>query len=173
MARVADNGRLRRHVLDHHGVGTDLRVSPDGHRPEQLGARADRDVVVEGRVALASREPGAAQRHALVERHPVADLGGLRDHHSGAVIDEEVLADLRRRVDLDAGDRAARVGDGARGERNLGLPERVGNAMGEQRLHARPTGEDLERPDPTSGGIALAGRGDVARHLLEHSSERS
>ncbi len=32
---------------------------------------------------------GPAQGHSLVERHPVADLGGLADHHPGAVVDEE------------------------------------------------------------------------------------
>ena len=42
------------------------------------------------RVALAAGEAGAAERDALVERHPVADLGGLADHDAGAVVDEEV-----------------------------------------------------------------------------------
>ena len=54
MAGVADDGRVRRHVVDHDRVGADLRAVADGDRAEQLGARADRDVVLDGRVALAA-----------------------------------------------------------------------------------------------------------------------
>ena len=39
----------------------------------------------------------AAERDALIDRHVVADLGGLADHHAHAVIDEEAPADLRAR----------------------------------------------------------------------------
>ena len=106
VAGVADHGRARRHVLDDDRVGADLGAVADRDRAEQLGAGADGDVVAEGRVALAALEAGAAQRHPLVERHPLADLGRLADHHAGAVVDEELAADLRRRVDLDPGDRA-------------------------------------------------------------------
>ena len=36
---------------------------------------------------------GAAQRHALIQQHIVADFGGFADHHAHAVIDEEAAAD--------------------------------------------------------------------------------
>ena len=90
VAGVADHGRARRHVLDDDRVGADLGAVADRDRAEQLGAGADGDVVAEGRVALAALEAGAAQRHPLVEGHPLADLGGLADHHAGAVVDEEL-----------------------------------------------------------------------------------
>ena len=48
--------------------------------PEQLRARADRDVVLHRRMALARGEARAAERHALIQRHVVADVGGLADH---------------------------------------------------------------------------------------------
>ena len=62
-------------------------------------------------MALASLLAGAAQRHALVEHHVVADLGRLADDDAHAVVDEEALADLRAGVNLDAGDQTAEVGD--------------------------------------------------------------
>ena len=46
------------------------------------------------RVALAGRKAGAAERHALIQRHVVADLGRLADHHAHPVVDEEAVADL-------------------------------------------------------------------------------
>jgi hypothetical protein len=35
-------------------------------------------------------EAGAAKSHALVERHPIADLSRLADHNPGTVVDEEI-----------------------------------------------------------------------------------
>ena len=134
----ADDRRVRRHVADDDAVGADLRAVADLDRPEQLRARADRDVVLHRRVALAGLEAGAAERDALVERHVVADRRRLADHDARAVVDEEALADLRGVVDLDPGQRARRVGDRARQHRHAGLVQRVRDAVGEQRLDARP-----------------------------------
>ena len=80
-------------------------------------------------------------------------------------------ADRRRRVDLDPGDRAAREGDRPRRERHAGLVERVRDAMGEQRLDARPAREDLDRADPARRGVAVARRGDVAADLLDDAPQ--
>ena len=93
VAGVADDRAVRRDVGDDDAVGADLRAVADADRAEQLGAAADRHVVLDRRVALAGREAGAAERDALVERHVVADLGRLADHDAGAVVDEEALAD--------------------------------------------------------------------------------
>ena len=43
---------------------------------------------------------GPAKRDALVDRHVVADLGGLADDDE-AVVDEEVAPDPRAGVDVD------------------------------------------------------------------------
>ena len=47
VARVADHGRVRGHVLDHHGVRADLGPVADRDRTEQLRPGADRDVVLD------------------------------------------------------------------------------------------------------------------------------
>ena len=47
----ADGGGAGRHVLEHHGIGADDRAVADGHRPEDLGAAADVDVVAQARHA--------------------------------------------------------------------------------------------------------------------------
>ena len=44
-----------------------------------------------------------AQRDALVELHMVADHGRFANDDAGAMVDEEILADLRAGVDVDAG----------------------------------------------------------------------
>ena len=88
-------------------------------------------------------EPGAAERHALVERHVVADLSRLADHDARPVIDEQRLADPRRRMDLDAGDDLGQVGEEARHERHARLVQRVRDAVRQQRLDAAVGQQDL------------------------------
>ena len=165
MAGVADDRRVRRHVVDDDAVGADLRAVADRDRAEQLGAGADRDVVLDGRVALAGGEAGAAERHALVERHVVADLGRLADHDAHAVVDEEAAADRRRGMDLDSGDRARDRRDQPRQHRHAGAVQGVREPMGEQRVDARPGREDLERADVAGGRIAALRGADVTPDL--------
>jgi len=57
VARVPHHRGVGRNVMDHHAVGTDLRAVADGDRPEQLRARADGHVVLDGGVALAGGKP--------------------------------------------------------------------------------------------------------------------
>lgn len=51
---------------------------------------------------LAGTRGQSAQRNALVDLHVVADRGGLADDDAGCMVDEEVLADRRAGVDVDA-----------------------------------------------------------------------
>ena len=70
---------------------------------EQGRARIDDDIVLDDRVArvvlsqhaslFVDLEPLRAERHGLVDAHILADLGGLADHHAGAVVDENRSAD--------------------------------------------------------------------------------
>ena len=57
------------------------------------------------------------------------------------------------------------VGEHPRGERHAGLVQRVGEAVGEDRLHPAPAGEDLEVETAVRRRIAVARRGDVGAHL--------
>ena len=80
-------------------------------------------------------------------------------------------ADLRGRVDLHARHRPAREGDRPRRERHPGVVEGVGEPVREQRLHAGPAREDLDRADAASGGVAVASRRDVASDLADDPSQ--
>ena len=86
------------------GVVSDDRLSAEDRR-----TGVDRHVVADGRVALAGerivpRTRGErAERHTLIELDVVADVRRLADDDAGAVVNEEVRADLRAGVDVDAG----------------------------------------------------------------------
>jgi hypothetical protein len=122
-------------------------------------------------VALAAGEAGAAEGHALVDRHVVAHLGRFADHHARAVVDEQPAADLGGRVDLDPGEHLRDVGQHARCERHAGLVEGVRDAVREQRLHAPHREQDLRAADAARGRVALLGGREVLAHLARHASE--
>ena len=143
----------------------------DHDRPEQLGARADHHLVADGRVALAAREAGAAERHALVHRHVVADLGRLADHDAGPVVDEEPASDAGGGMDLHAGDHLHHVGEHARDQRDARLVQRVRDAVGQQRLDAAVGEQDLDPADAARSRVALLRRREVVAHLLDHPRE--
>src|SRR5438093_4934315 len=124
-------------------------------------------------MALAAGEAGASQRHSLVERHPVADLGRLPDHDTGAMVDEELTADVGRRKYLDPGRDAREIGKQARDQGHAGLLERVCDTVRQNRMDARVAREDLERPYSASSRIALANRGDVLADLTGYPSEHA
>ena len=94
----------------------DFGVVADLERTEYLCARPDHNAVAERRVTLAGVLTGTAEGDTLVERTVVADLRRFTDDDACAVVDEEALADGRTGVDLNAGDRACCLADGACGE---------------------------------------------------------
>src|SRR5665647_1585245 len=80
-----------RNVFDDNGVGADLHVVPDVYGTEDPSARTDGDVVVHQNV--------------------VADLRGLADDHTHAVVDEEAPSDLCAGMDLNPCDRPRELRD--------------------------------------------------------------
>ena len=53
------------------------------------------------------------------------------------------------------------------------MVQRMGHAMGQQRMHARPAREDLHRGDATRCGVAIVGGGDVTADLSGHAPQRA
>src|SRR5262249_34915468 len=127
---------------------------------------ADDDAATQGRVALALVPGGAAQGHAVVQRAVVAELGGLADHHAHAVVDESAPADLRPRMDLDAGEEARAGRSKPRQPAQFHAPEGVRQAVDEQRVEARVAGDDL--PGRAGGGVAVEHARDVFSDPGEH-----
>ena len=124
-SRHAHDGAVVGDVLNDDRVAADLDVVADADVAEHLGARAHRDIVAQGGVTLAGLVAGAAERDALVEHTVVAHNGGLADDDAHGVVDKEVLANLRGRVNLDAGDVAGDLREHA-GERAMTvLPQPV------------------------------------------------
>ena len=87
-----------------------LRALADLDRAEDLRAGSDHDAVAKRRMALAADagcRVGAAKRHMLVDGDIVADLGTFADD-AEAMVEEEALADLRARMNVDRRSGSAR-----------------------------------------------------------------
>jgi hypothetical protein len=103
LGRDSDHRLAGRNVFGNNGIGTDLRALAHLDRSEHLRPGSDHHSGPKRRVALAARtrgRVGAAQCHMLVNGDVVADLRALTDH-AEAVVEEEALADLGARMDVD------------------------------------------------------------------------
>src|SRR5690606_33484609 len=94
----------------------------------------------------------------------VTDLGGLSDHGE-AMVDEEVAADLRARMDVDRSHPARPVIDGAREEEPAAAIQAVRDPVIADRPHA---GVKENFQAGAWRGIARFDRIEIRRQTLEH-----
>ena len=110
-------------------------------------------------MALAALLARAAEGHALKERHVIADLSGLADDHTHAVVNEQARTDGCAGMDLDTGKEPGKLRQGARDKGNAFLPEPMGKPVEQERVNSRVREGDL---DPARcGGIHGKGRLEV------------
>ena len=92
------------------------RVLANYDRPENLRARADDDIVLQGGVAFAAdaiRRIGPAQRNALINRNVVTDFGRFANDGE-AMVDKQMMANRRTGMNVDGGEKTRQVIDAAR-----------------------------------------------------------
>ena len=76
----ANHHRVWRDLLDHHRAGADSAIIPHLERAEYLGPGADHDIVPDRRMPLLFLKARTAQRDALIDGDVLADLRGLADN---------------------------------------------------------------------------------------------
>ncbi len=121
-------------VADDRFAAEDGRVGIDHHtvfnRRMPLVASDQIAVVIGGKAE-------GPQRHALINLDVIADFACLADHHAGAVVDEEVIADGRPRMNVDAGLLVGPFANHAGNERHPQTAQLVSNAVAGNRLQPR------------------------------------
>lgn len=130
-----DHHRARRDGLDHDGIGADPAVLADLDRTEDLGPGADDHAVTDGGMAFPANHATAAESDAVIDRDVVADLRGFSDHHAGRVVDEHASTDDGTGVDIYTGQDASEFGSCPREQPGATLPQPVGEAVAQR---ARP-----------------------------------
>ena len=128
--------------------------SPTTKSAQHLRIGADDHTAPQRRVTLrALRQRRAAQRHALVDGAVVADLGGLADDDTHAMVDEHAPADRGAGVDLDAGEEASDVRNESAQPQQPALPAGMRPAVQHQRVQARVAGQRLPAPNARRGRV--------------------
>ena len=122
---------VARDVVFEHGVARKVKRPPVGVVLEILGAEGD----------------------ALVEHHVIADDGSGSDDDARAVVDGEVFADLRARMDVDTGGGMRHLREEARGHGDLQVQQLMRRAVVEHHLDAGVAEHDLRAV--FDGGVIL------------------
>lgn len=161
-----DHHRARRDGLDHDGIGADPAVLADLDRTEDLGPGADDHAVTDGGMAFPANHATAAESDAVIDRDVVADLRGFSDHHAGRVVDEHASTDDGTGVDIYTGQDASEFGSCPREQPGATLPQPVGEAVAPHGVHARVAEDDFQRG--RGRRIPLPGCSDVAPHGRQH-----
>ena len=107
-------------------------------------------------MALAVLLAGAAQSHALVESHVIANAGCFTNHHAQAVIDEQAPPDLGAGMDFNSGKKTRDLREQSRQQEKAMSPKPVIDAIKPDRMQAGVAQENFE---------ARAGRGIVLQHV--------
>ena len=131
-------------------------------------------------VAVAHRS--RADGHALVQAHPIADLGRLAHHHARPVIDEEPPADGRSGMDVDPGPVMGVLGHDPRQQRHPEGVQLVSDPEDGERPNRGVGHDDLveaaRRRIAGIGGLDVLGehathRGHALEHLPRHGLGRA
>jgi hypothetical protein len=107
-----------------------------------------------------------AQGHAVVERHVIAELAGFADDDAHAMIDKQVAADLRARMDFDTRQPSGDLRYQAGHKGPLAPPKPARQAVKSESLKARIAQDHLK---PRAGGRIARHHGiDFLDQRLEH-----
>lgn len=105
---LQDTG-IGRHAMSEPNITTDNGIVADSDSSENSGVGIYRDMVSDNRVSwdvdrpstLVVDEVFCAERHALIEGDMMPDDTSLPYHYARAMVDGEILTNLRTGVDID------------------------------------------------------------------------
>ncbi|MNK96625.1 hypothetical protein D3C87_1169150 [compost metagenome] len=164
--RNTHHSGTRRHFLGHDGIGTHLGPGTDSERAQHLRARPDHDAITQGRVTLALVPAGAAQGHALINSHVIADFGGFTDNDAHAMVNEETTTDLGTRMDLDPGQPAAEIRHQPRQPFQVRAPQHRRQTVNPDGVHAGVASQDFK--SVTRRRVTMENTLDIFTQTLKH-----
>ena len=84
-----------------------------------------------------------AQRHRVIQLHPLPNVAGLADDDSGPVIDEKMRADLCAGMNVDPGARVGPLRHEPRNERHFSFVKQMRHSLDRDRFDRRIRNDDL------------------------------
>jgi hypothetical protein len=86
----------------------------------------------------------AAQGHSLINQAVVTNDRCFANYHTHAVVDKDTPTNLCARVNVDAREKAAEVGNEPGQEGNAAIVQRMGQTVSHQRMQAGITAQHLQ-----------------------------
>ncbi len=168
---LEDDGRTGGDAACDPNTRPDHRVASDDRSSAQDGGVGiDDDVVFDGWVAFLAayqlpvgigREAECPERDALIEFDVLADFARLADHHTGSVIDEEVITNRCTGVDVDARLLMGPLGHHSRNEGDVEFDEFVSDPVNRDGFETGIAEHDFV--GRLAGRVARKGGFDVRR----------
>src|SRR5271156_1493288 len=134
MAWHADYGRILGHASQHDRTRTDPAVPSNRNVAENFRSSTDYDLILNGRMSLATLLASATERDALIQSHIVAHDRSLANNHSQAMINEQPPANFGSRMYFYAGQEARHLRQPARKQIETMVPEPVIDAVEPHRV---------------------------------------
>ena len=146
-----EDARIRRYRVREPNVTSNGGVMADSDTTKYGGVGVDSDIVLDNRVTrdiehvslFVVLETLGTEGNTLIEGDVIADDGGFANDNARAVIDGEVLADLRTRMDVDARLGVSQLCDDARNDRYLQLMQAMSDAIVGHSVHDGIAEDDL------------------------------
>ena len=105
-------------------------------------------------MALAGVLAGTAQRHTVINRAVITNFGGLAKDDAHTVVDEQLAANLRAGVNLNAGQVPRQLADQPRQKKALMIIQKMCNLMRYQHMKAGVQDNNLRHI--ACGGVLIA-----------------
>jgi hypothetical protein len=102
----------------------------------------------------------------MIEHTIVADLAGFPDHNAHPVIDEQPTADLRPRVNFDAREKSARLGNDSGDHKQAVLKKPMGDPMAPDGVQAGIGQDNLQHA--TGGRVVIEDSLDIGFYCSKH-----
>lgn len=169
--RYPDNDTAFRHVAHHDCVGSNATVVADDDGPENLRSGADQYTITNRGVTLTIRRQSTPEGGAVVHRHVVTDDGGLSNHDTNGVVNEESFTNEGGRMYVHARQDTRDGRQAAREEVVIALPQRVREVIAPDRVESGIGENDF---GTTVGcGVALHHYVNVPAKRMRHGQSPS
>lgn len=163
--RDARNGHVGRHVVQDDRSRADFRAFSDVDVSEKLRVCSEHNAVADFGMPVAGFVSGSAERYAVENRNVVPDFRRFADDESRRMVEQNPVADFRRRVDIDRELLADEALEHFGEEEPTVFPQDVRHAVGLDGLEAFEKEERFE--NGTASGIAFERRPKIFCGILD------
>ena len=164
--RDANYGRVIRNGFHDHRTCPDLDAIADLDSAENLGSRADHNVIANRRMAFAALVARATKRDSLINQNIIANFRRLTNYYTHPVINKKTVADFSAGVDFNPRQKTGKLRHETRQNGDTRQIKPVRHAMHKHGMKARITKDNFE--DTAGSGVLTENGFDLFANYARH-----